>query len=53
MAEINTEYVKEHGIKIVRRLTGGRVIDLSRGAAAIISVFQSGVAPVVLEVLGR
>ncbi|MFM6729854.1 MAG: septal ring lytic transglycosylase RlpA family lipoprotein, partial [Microcystis panniformis] len=26
---------------------------LSRGAAAIIGVFQSGVAPVVLEVLGR
>jgi len=33
--------------------SGGRVIDLSRGAAAIIGVFQSGVAPVVLEVLGR
>jgi rare lipoprotein A len=33
--------------------TGGRVIDLSRGAAAVIGVFQSGVAPVVLEVLGR
>jgi rare lipoprotein A len=33
--------------------SGGRLIDLSRGAAAIIGVFQSGVAPVVLEVLGR
>lgn len=33
--------------------SGSRLIDLSRGAAAIIGVFQSGVAPVVLEVLGR
>jgi rare lipoprotein A len=33
--------------------TGGRVIDLSKGAAAVIGVFQSGVAPVVLEILGR
>jgi rare lipoprotein A len=33
--------------------SGGRVIDLSRGAAAAIGVFQSGVAPVLLEVLGR
>ncbi|MEG3436558.1 septal ring lytic transglycosylase RlpA family protein [Pannus brasiliensis CCIBt3594] len=33
--------------------SGGRVIDLSTGAARAIGVFQSGVAPVVLEVLGR
>lgn len=31
----------------------GRVIDLSTGAARAIGVFQSGVAPVILEVLGR
>lgn len=31
----------------------GRVIDLSKAAARIIGVFQSGTAPVVLEVLGR
>ncbi|MBR8831916.1 MAG: Endolytic peptidoglycan transglycosylase RlpA [Chroococcopsis gigantea SAG 12.99] len=30
-----------------------RIIDLSKGAASIIGVFQSGVAPVLLEVLGR
>jgi rare lipoprotein A len=33
--------------------SGGRVIDLSKGAARMIGVFQSGVAPVLLEVLGR
>jgi rare lipoprotein A len=33
--------------------SGGRVIDLSKGAARLIGVFQSGVAPVLLEVLGR
>jgi rare lipoprotein A len=33
--------------------SGGRVIDLSKGAARVIGVFQSGVAPVLLEVLGR
>ncbi|MEA5535985.1 septal ring lytic transglycosylase RlpA family protein [Crocosphaera sp. XPORK-15E] len=31
----------------------GRVIDLSRGAASLIGVVNSGVAPVQLEVLGR
>ncbi len=33
--------------------TGGRIIDLSKGAASVIGLFQSGVAPVLLEVLGR
>lgn len=32
---------------------GGRIIDLSKGAASLIGVMQSGVAPVLLEVLGR
>ncbi|GFE71973.1 septal ring lytic transglycosylase RlpA family protein [Chroococcus sp. FPU101] len=31
----------------------GRIIDLSKGAARLIGVVQSGVAPVLLEVLGR
>jgi rare lipoprotein A len=31
----------------------GRVIDLSKAAARLIGVFQSGSAPVLLEVLGR
>jgi rare lipoprotein A len=31
----------------------GRVIDLSAGAARLIGVVQSGLAPVVIEVLGR
>ena len=31
----------------------GRIIDLSKAAARIIGVFQSGSAPVLLEVLGR
>ncbi len=31
----------------------GRIIDLSKAAARIIGVFQSGTAPVLLEVLGR
>ncbi|MBD3883197.1 septal ring lytic transglycosylase RlpA family protein [Phormidium tenue FACHB-886] len=31
---------------------GDRIIDLSRGAAAVIGLVQSGVAPVKLEVLG-
>lgn len=31
----------------------GRVIDLSKAAARLIGVFQSGTAPVLLEVLGR
>ncbi|WP_245927570.1 septal ring lytic transglycosylase RlpA family protein [Aphanothece hegewaldii] len=33
--------------------SGGRIIDLSKGAARLIGVMQSGVAPVLLEVLGR
>lgn len=33
--------------------SGGRIIDLSKGAARLIGVIQSGVAPVRLEVLGR
>jgi rare lipoprotein A len=33
--------------------SGGRVIDLSAGAARIIGVLQSGLAPVLIEVLGR
>jgi rare lipoprotein A len=33
--------------------SGGRIIDLSQGAARLIGVVQSGVAPVLLEVLGR
>jgi rare lipoprotein A len=33
--------------------SGGRIIDLSHGAARLIGVVQSGVAPVLLEVLGR
>ncbi|MDJ0844277.1 septal ring lytic transglycosylase RlpA family protein [Crocosphaera sp.] len=31
----------------------GRVIDLSRGAASVIGLLNSGVAPVQLEILGR
>ena len=31
----------------------GRVIDLSKAAARIIGVFQSGTAPVLLEILGQ
>ncbi len=31
----------------------GRVIDLSRGAASVIGLVNSGVAPVQLEILGR
>ncbi|MDB9315866.1 septal ring lytic transglycosylase RlpA family protein [Spirulina sp. CS-785/01] len=33
--------------------TGGRIIDLSRGAASNIGMIGSGVAPVRLEILGR
>lgn len=33
--------------------SGGRIIDLSAGAAKQIGVFSSGVAPVKLEILGR
>lgn len=33
--------------------SGGRIIDLSKGAARLIGVIQSGVAPVRLEILGR
>lgn len=33
--------------------SGGRIIDLSQGAARLIGVVQSGVAPVLLEVLRR
>lgn len=33
--------------------SGGRLIDLSAGAARLIGVVRSGVAPVLLEVLGR
>ena len=33
--------------------TRGRVIDLSTGAARLIGVLQSGLAPVAIEVLGR
>lgn len=33
--------------------TGGRVIDLSKGAAQVIGLMSSGVAPVRLEILGR
>ena len=32
---------------------GGRVIDLSKGAASVIGLVSSGVAPVQLEILGR
>ena len=32
---------------------GGRIIDLSRGAAQVIAMTGSGVAPVSLEILGR
>jgi rare lipoprotein A len=32
---------------------GGRIIDLSAGAARILNMVQSGVAPVQLEILGR
>lgn len=32
---------------------GRRIIDLSQGAARLIGVVQSGVAPVLLEILGR
>jgi rare lipoprotein A len=31
----------------------GRIIDLSKAAARLIGLFQSGTAPVILEVLGR
>jgi rare lipoprotein A len=33
--------------------TGGRVIDLSKGAAQVLGLISSGVAPVRLEVMGR
>ncbi len=33
--------------------TGGRIIDLSAGAARVIGVKHSGVAPVSLQILGR
>lgn len=48
-----------NGRSVVVRITdrgpfgGGRIIDLSKGAARLIGVVQSGVAPVLLEVLGR
>jgi rare lipoprotein A len=32
---------------------GGRMIDLSRGAAQVIAMTGAGVAPVSLEILGR
>jgi rare lipoprotein A len=32
---------------------GGRIIDLSRGAAQVIAMTGAGVAPVSLEILGR
>ena len=32
---------------------GGRILDLSAGAARIIGVMDSGVAPIRLEVMGR
>jgi rare lipoprotein A len=33
--------------------TRGRIIDLSKGAASVIGLFRSGVAPVLLEIIGR
>ena len=47
----------DNGMSVVVRIndrgpySGGRVIDLSRGAASVIGLVQSGVAPVKLEVL--
>jgi rare lipoprotein A len=47
----------DNGISVVVRIndrgpySGDRIIDLSRGAAAVIGLVQSGVAPVKLEVL--
>jgi rare lipoprotein A len=32
---------------------GGRILDLSAGAARVIGVMDSGVAPIRLEVMGR
>jgi rare lipoprotein A len=48
----------DNGMSVVVRINdrgpyaGDRVIDLSRGAASVIGLVQSGVAPVSLEVLG-
>lgn len=48
-----------NGRSVVVRITDrgphirGRIIDLSAGAARIVGVIQSGVAPVRLEILGR